>query len=89
MKNLFTRRSMISTATATVLAVTGLTATTASAAELVLRMSTPASATDQRSVGLETIFGPAVAGFADYQPSYSPVYYEPSWAHTTLWEWCI
>lgn len=71
MRNVFTRRRMISTATATILAVTGLSATTASAAELILRMSTPASATDQRSVGLETIFGPAVADFADYQPSYN------------------
>lgn len=71
MNNIFTRRSMISTATAAALAVTGLTAMPAFAADLVLRMSTPASATDQRSVGLETIFGPAVADFADYQPSYN------------------
>jgi tripartite ATP-independent transporter DctP family solute receptor len=71
MRNIFTRRSMISTATAAAIAVTGLTAMPAFAADLVLRMSTPASATDQRSVGLETIFGPAVADFADYQPSYN------------------
>lgn len=36
-----------------------------------LRMSTPASATDQRSVALEGIFGPAVADFAVYEPHYN------------------
>ena len=36
-----------------------------------LRMSTPASATDQRSVALEEIFGPAVADFAVYEPHYN------------------
>lgn len=36
-----------------------------------LRMSTPASATDQRSVALETVFGPAVADFAVYEPHYN------------------
>lgn len=36
-----------------------------------LRLSTPASETDQRSVALAEVFGPAVAGFADYQPSYN------------------
>lgn len=36
-----------------------------------LRLSTPATATDQRSVGLATIFGPAVAAFADYEPHYN------------------
>ena len=36
-----------------------------------LRLSTPATETDQRSVALATIFGPAVAAFADYQPHYN------------------
>jgi tripartite ATP-independent transporter DctP family solute receptor len=36
-----------------------------------LRMSTPASATDQRSVALATVFGPAVADFAVYEPHYN------------------
>lgn len=69
MKFVFTRRNLVSTAAALVL--TGLTAQTAAAADLVLRMSTPASATDQRSIALETVFGPAVADFADYQPNYN------------------
>jgi tripartite ATP-independent transporter DctP family solute receptor len=36
-----------------------------------LRMSTPASATDQRSIALETVFGPAVSEFAVYEPHYN------------------
>ncbi len=36
-----------------------------------LRMSTPASATDQRSIALEKVFAPAVAGFAKYEPHYN------------------
>ena len=38
---------------------------------ITLRMSTPASETDQRSVALATVFAPAVAEFADYQPHYN------------------
>ena len=36
-----------------------------------LRMSTPASATDQRSIALEKVFAPAVASFAKYEPYYN------------------
>ena len=36
-----------------------------------LRMSTPASETDQRSVALAEIFAPAVADFATYEPHYN------------------
>jgi len=36
-----------------------------------LRMSTPASATDQRSVALANVFAPAVAEFATYEPHYN------------------
>jgi tripartite ATP-independent transporter DctP family solute receptor len=39
--------------------------------KITLRMSTPASETDQRSVALAEVFGPAVAAFADYQPHYN------------------
>jgi len=39
--------------------------------KITLRMSTPASPTDQRSVALETVFGPAVAAFATYEPHYN------------------
>lgn len=37
----------------------------------VLRMSAPMTATDQRAIGLAEVFGPAVKGFADYQPHYN------------------
>lgn len=36
-----------------------------------LRMSTSGSETDQRSIAMAEVFGPAVAGFADYLPSYN------------------
>lgn len=39
--------------------------------KIVLRMSTPASETDQRSVALATVFAPAIADFAIYEPHYN------------------
>ena len=36
-----------------------------------LRLSTPASATDQRAVALTTVFGPAVADFATFEPHWN------------------
>lgn len=36
-----------------------------------LRMSTSGSETDQRSVAMAEVFGPAVADFASYEPSYN------------------
>ncbi len=36
-----------------------------------LRMSTPASETDRRSIALQEVFAPAVAAFADYEPHYN------------------
>ncbi|OCW55972.1 TRAP transporter substrate-binding protein DctP [Hoeflea olei] len=39
--------------------------------KLTLRMSTPASDSDQRSVALATVFAPAVAEFASYEPHYN------------------
>lgn len=43
----------------------------AAAQDITLRMSTPASETDQRSIALAEVFAPAVAGFATYQPHYN------------------
>ena len=40
-------------------------------APITLRMSTPATPTDQRSVALAEIFAPAVKDFATYQPHYN------------------
>lgn len=39
--------------------------------KITLRLSTPASETDQRSVALAEVFAPAVADFADYRPHYN------------------
>ena len=39
--------------------------------KVTLRMSTPASETDQRSIALAEVFAPAVGEFADYQPHYN------------------
>jgi tripartite ATP-independent transporter DctP family solute receptor len=53
-------------------AVASAAATVAGAqAPITLRMSTPATPTDQRSVALAEIFGPAVKDFATYQPHYN------------------
>ncbi|MEZ4607538.1 MAG: hypothetical protein R2865_12275 [Deinococcales bacterium] len=39
--------------------------------KITLRLSTPATETDRRSVALATVFGPAVADFATYEPHYN------------------
>lgn len=39
--------------------------------KVTLRMSTPASETDQRSIALAEVFAPAVAEFATYEPHYN------------------
>ncbi|SEL16633.1 TRAP transporter substrate-binding protein DctP [Pacificibacter marinus] len=50
-----------------------LLASTAFAADdkVTLRLSTPASETDQRSIALAEVFGPAIADFATYEPHYN------------------
>lgn len=53
-------------------AVAATVASRASAqAQITLRMSTPATPTDQRSIALAEVFGPAVKDFATYQPHYN------------------
>lgn len=64
------RRGFFAMTVATIAAATFAT-TAAAQDKIVLRLSTPASATDQRSLALEQVFGPAVADFADYQPYYN------------------
>jgi tripartite ATP-independent transporter DctP family solute receptor len=39
--------------------------------KIVLRLSSPATPTDQRALGLINHFGPAVAGFAEFQPHWN------------------
>lgn len=41
-----------------------------------LRLSMAGSETDQRAVAMANIFGPAVAGFASYEPSYNATLFE-------------
>jgi TRAP-type C4-dicarboxylate transport system substrate-binding protein len=66
----FPRRVMVALCAAAV--ATPMLAPMAMAQDRVtVRMSTPASETDRRSVALASVFGPAVAEFADYQPHYN------------------
>lgn len=53
------------------MAAVALTGPAVAQDKITLRMSTPASETDQRSVALAEIFGPAVAEFASYEPHYN------------------
>ena len=65
-----TRRALLGAGTA--LAMLAVAAGSAIAQDKIqLRMSTPASETDQRSVALATVFAPAVEAFASYEPHYS------------------
>ena len=52
-------------------AILALSAPALSQDKITLRMSTPASETDQRSIALAEIFAPAVADFADYEAHYN------------------
>lgn len=69
MKTTFTRRTALLGAAgfATMLAAMPALAQD----KVTLRLSTPASDTDQRSIALEEVFAPAVADFADYEPHYN------------------
>ena len=64
-----TRRGVLTAALAISVAASASSALAAD--KIVLRLSTPATETDQRSKALAEVFGPAVAEFADYQPNYN------------------
>ena len=65
---MFTRRTLLAAALA---AATMLSSTAAIAQDkLTLRLSSPASATDQRAVALTEKFGPAIADFATFTPTW-------------------
>ncbi|WP_420414056.1 TRAP transporter substrate-binding protein DctP [Roseibium sp.] len=65
MKTSFIRKGLAALATIAI-------AAPALAGDMVtLRMSTPASETDQRSLALADVFAPAVADFATYEPHYN------------------
>lgn len=61
----FTRRALLGTAVA---AVAGGLVTPAQAENIVLRLSSPATPTDQRAIALTEIFAPAVKDFATLEP---------------------
>ncbi len=65
MKMNFTRRTLMA------LTVVAIAAPVYAADKVNLRLSTPASETDQRSVALAEVFAPAVAEFATYEPHYN------------------
>jgi tripartite ATP-independent transporter DctP family solute receptor len=64
------RRALLAGA-ASLAAFTGLGFRASAADKIKLRMSTVATPTDQRCRALEEVFGPAVAGFAIYEPHYN------------------
>ena len=68
------RRRFLGGSAATIAAggLLGLGVSRAAAADkVVLRLSSPATETDQRAVALTGIFGPAVAGFATFEPHWN------------------
>jgi tripartite ATP-independent transporter DctP family solute receptor len=52
-------------------AVVSVSGENAKAQGVTLRMSSPITPTDQRSIALEEVFAPAIKGFATYQPHYN------------------
>ena len=66
----FARRSVLTTAVAAVIAGSMTTAAFAQD-KIQLRLSAPSSETDQRAVALIEKFGPAVSGFASFEPSWN------------------
>lgn len=70
MNSTFSRRFALSALLAVGIAA-GAAAPSFAADKIKLRLATSGSETDQRSVAMAKVFGPAVAGFASYEPSYN------------------
>lgn len=68
MKNL-TRRSVLALGISAAVALSSVSAIAAD--KIQLRLSAPASATDQRAVAMTETFGPAVADFASFEPHWN------------------
>jgi tripartite ATP-independent transporter DctP family solute receptor len=68
-----TRRAFLRTSAsaATVAVAAGFISSPAFAQSVLLRLSSPATETDQRAVALTEVFGPAVAGFATFEPHWN------------------
>lgn len=64
------RRSALAVIASAVLTA-GVSGSAVAADKIKLRMSTSGSETDQRSVAMREVFGPAVAEFATFEPSYN------------------
>ncbi len=71
MTQLFSRRRVLSTAAALALAATAFSSAAYAQDKIKLRLSSPASETDQRAVALIEKFGPAVAEFAEFEPHWN------------------
>ncbi len=65
-----TRRAAVTALVATGI-LTGCVSGALAEDKIRLRLATPASETDQRSVAMAEIFAPMVAGFATYEPGYN------------------
>lgn len=73
MTETFSRRTLVGAAVGAVaaIAILGTTTSPASADQIVLRLSSPATPTDQRAVALTEVFAPAVADFATFEPHWN------------------
>ncbi len=72
MRKFLNRRAFVATVAALTVSASALSVSAANAADKIkLRLSAPASATDQRAVALTEVFGPAVADFADFEPHWN------------------
>ena len=73
MTETFSRRTLVGAAVGAVaaIAILGTTPSPASADQIVLRLSSPATPTDQRAVALTEVFAPAVADFATFEPHWN------------------
>lgn len=69
MQQLTTRRGILTSAAAVSLALA--TGSASAQGKVRLRLSSPASPTDQRAVAMTSIFAPAVAAFADFEPHWN------------------
>jgi TRAP-type transport system periplasmic protein len=69
MQHTLSRRAVVTSAVAASMTLTGVNALAQS--KIKLRLSTPASPTDQRAVAMTSVFAPAVASFADFEPHFN------------------
>jgi tripartite ATP-independent transporter DctP family solute receptor len=76
MTGIIGRRHVLGGAAAGIVAAAGFASRPARAEGIVLRMSTPATPSDMRSKALEDAFGPAVKGFASYEPHYNATLFQ-------------